>query len=179
MAVASVALPIGNATLPDGSSGNAAPQVERVQGTESNPKKHLLVARFDAATEEFLYWSFRLPDDANADPTFNLKLLWASIAATTSTNVVWGGRVTVVTAADADTPIEHAQAGQQTVTSANNTTEAGRLIAATVAFTNAQADGADAGDLIVVQLSRVAANGSDTLAEDARLYAVTLEYLLA
>lgn len=179
MAVASIALPIGGATLPDGSSGNAAPQIERLQGTETNPKKHVLVARFDPTTEEFLYWSFRLPDDANASPTFNLKMHVASIAAITTTNVVMGGRILAVTPADTDTPIEHAPPAQQTVTIANNTTEAGRLLTGTIAFTNAQADGAVAGDWLAIAVSRVAANGSDTLAEDCRLYAVTMEYLLA
>jgi hypothetical protein len=84
-----------------------------------------------------------------------------------------------VTPTDADTPIEHAQAAQQTVTSANNTTEAGRAIAASITFTNAQADGITADDFFVVQISRVAANGSDTLAEDARLIGAVLTFDLA
>lgn len=179
MATSTLALPIGAATLPDASTGNAAPQIERVQGTETNPKKHFLAARFDSATEEFLYWTFQLPHEAAAAPTFTLRLLWTSIAAITTTNVVWGGRISAVTAADVDTPIEHAQAAQQTVTSANNTTEAGREISASIAFTNAQADGATADDFVVVAVSRVAANGSDTLAEDSRLIAASLTYDLA
>jgi hypothetical protein len=179
MATSSLVLPIGAATLPDGSSGNASPQIERIQGTEANPKKHYLAGRFDPTTEEFLYWTFQLPHEAAAAPTFTLRLVWASVAAITTTNVVWGGRISAVTAADADTPVEHAQAAQQTVTSANNTTEAGRAIAASIAFTNAQADGATADDWIVVAVSRVAANGSDTLAEDARLIAATLTFDLA
>lgn len=179
MATSSLILPVGNATLPDGSSGNAAPQQERIQGTESNPKKHLLALRFDPATEEMAYWSFPLPHEAAAAPTFTLRLLWTSIAAVTTTNVVWGARISAITAADADTPVEHAQAAQQTVTSANNTTEAGREIAASITFTNAQADGVTADDLVVVQISRVAANGSDTLAEDSRLLGAALTFDLA
>jgi hypothetical protein len=93
--------------------------------------------------------------------------------------VVWGARISAVTPTDADTPIEHAQAAQQTVTSANNTTEAGRAIAASITFTNAQADGITADDWVVVQVSRVAANGSDTLAEDARLIGAVLTFDLA
>lgn len=179
MATSTIVLPIGAATLPDGSSGNAAPQIERIQGTEANPKKHYLAGRFDPATEEFLYWSLVLPHEAAAAPTFTLRLIWASVTAITATNVVWGGRISAVTPADADTPIEHAQAAQQTVTSANNTTEAGRAIAASIAFTNAQADGATADDLVFVAVSRVAANGSDTLAEDSRLVGVELTFDLA
>lgn len=179
MATSSIILPIGAATVPDGSSGNAAPQIERIQGTEANPKKHILAGRFDPATEEMLYWSFPLPHEAAAAPTFTMRLLWAAIAAITGTNVVWGARISAITAADADTPIEHAQAAQQTVVSANNTTEAGREIAASITFTNAQADGATADDLVIVQISRVAANGSDTLAEDSRLLGASLTFDLA
>lgn len=179
MATSSIWLPCGAATLPDGSSGNAAPQIERVQGTETNPKKHLLAIRFDPSTEEFAYWSGRLPTEAAAAPTFVVDLLWTSIAAITATAVVWGSRISAITAADVDTPIEHVQAAQRTVTSNTNTTEAGRLITAQITFTNAQADGVTAGDLMVVSISRVAASGSDTLAEDARLLGATLKYDLA
>jgi hypothetical protein len=144
MATATLILPIGNATPPDGSTGNAAPQIERIQGTEANPKKHFLAARFDSATEEMLYWVFQLPHEAAASPAFTLRLLWTTITVITAANVMWGGRISAVTAADADTAIEHAQAAQQTVTAAINTTEAGRVISSTIAFTNAQADGATA-----------------------------------
>lgn len=179
MAVGTVILPIAAATPPDGSAGNAGPAIKRVQGTEANPKKHVLVADFDAATDEFLYWSFFLPADAAADPTFTLKALWSSIAAVTSTNVVWAASIGAITPADADTPIEHALPGNQTVTDANDTVEAGRLNTASIAFTNVQADNADAGDLIIVRFQRDADNGSDTLVEDARLWGLVLEYLLA
>jgi hypothetical protein len=172
-------LPMSGAILPDGSSGNAAPQIERIQGTEANPKKHIIALRFDPATEEMAYWSGQLPHEAAAAPTFTLRMVWASVSAVTSTNVVWGARVSAVTPTDADTPIEHAQAAQQTVTSANNTTEAGRAIAASITFTNAQADGITADDWFVVQVSRVAANGSDTLAEDSRLLSAALTFDLA
>lgn len=179
MATASIVLPIGAATLPDGSSGNAAPQIERLQGTEANPKKHIITARFDPATEEFLYWSLMLLHEAAAAPLFTLRALWGSITAITATNVVWGGRITAISGGDADTPIEHAQAAQQTVTDANDTVEAGRANPCSIAFTNVQADGATADDLVIVAFSRVAANGSDTLAEDARLYGLELTYDLA
>jgi hypothetical protein len=179
MATSTIPLPIGAATLPDGSTGNASPQIERIQGTEANPKKHLLVARFDSAVEEFLYWSFMLAHEAAAAPTFTARAVWSSVAAITATNVVWGARISAITPADVDTPIEHAQAAQQKVTSANNTTEAGREIGASIAFTNAQADGATADDLIVVAFSRVAADASDTLAEDARLFGLELTFDLA
>lgn len=179
MPTSSLLLPMGGATLPDGSSGNAAPQLERIQGTETNPKKHFLALRFDSATEEMAYWTFQLPHEAAAVPTFTLRILWTSVTAITTTNVVWGARISAIPAANLDTTIEHAQAAQQTVTSANNTTEAGREIAASIAFSNANADTATADNFVVIQISRVAANGSDTLAEDARLISAALTFDLA
>lgn len=169
-------LPPSAATLSDGSSGNATPQIERVQGTEANPKKHVIVARFDPTTAEYITFDLKLPPATvlGASPTAKLNLLWASIAAITSTNVVWAAQIGAVTPADADTPIEHASAAAQSVVSANNTTEAGRLISAQIAFSNAQADGMQPDDLLTIIVFRDAANGSDTLAEDARLYGAEL-----
>lgn len=177
MAVATKDLLIGAATIPDGSSGNAAPQLERVKGSEANPAKHLLTARFDSATEEFLFWGFALPQDAHATPAPVMRIWWGSISAITSTNVVWRAALGAITPGDVDTPVEHALAAATTATSANNTTEAQRLISATITFANV--DGIAAGDMVVVRLSRDAANASDTLAEDARLWIVTFEYTLA
>jgi hypothetical protein len=74
MATGSVILPIGAATLPDGTAGNAAPALLRVQGTEANPKKHFLAASFDPTTDEHVWWSFRMP--ANYASGGALKLLW-------------------------------------------------------------------------------------------------------
>jgi hypothetical protein len=172
VATSTIVLPVGAATLPDGSSGNAAPAMERVQGTESNPKKHVLAARFDAATEEFLYWAFRMPADYVSGGA--VKIQWGSITAVTSTNVVWKAAIGAVTPADADTPIEHARAAASSATSANNTTEAGRLTEASITLANL--DSVAAGDYVFLCISRDAANGSDTLAEDARLFAASLEY---
>jgi hypothetical protein len=180
VATSSLILPMGGARLPDGSAGNAAPGREAVKGSQaSGPQSFIDTLRFDPATEEMAYLQGQLPHEAASAPTFTLRLIWESIAATTTTSVVWGARISAVTPGDADTPHEHLQAAQQTVTSANNTTEAGRAIAASITFTNAQADGITADDFFMVQISRVAANGSDTLAEDARLIGAALTFDLA
>lgn len=179
MADASLLLLPESAIIPDGSTGNAAPQIERIQGSDANPKKHYFVARFDSGTDEFLYWRFKLPSNAAASPSFTLKIDWASVAAVTATNVVWAAFIAAVTPGDADTPIEHAEAAAQSVTDANDTVEAGRLNTCTISFTNAQADGAAPGDEIFLCIFRDADNASDSLGEDARFYGAELLYTLA
>ncbi len=171
MAVASILCPISGATLPDGSSGNAAPGLVRIQGTESNPKKHFIVAQFDAATAEHLWWTFALPTAYASGGAVNL--LWMANAVT-GTNVVWAASLGAITGADTDTPIEHANAAASTVTAAVNTTEARRLVASSITLANL--DSASPGDLVNLLVYRDAANGSDTLASDAELVAVAFEF---
>lgn len=171
MATGTVILPIGAATLPDGSASNAAPAMARIQGTEAAPKKHFLVVAFDAATNEHVWWTFRVPADYASGGA--VKLLWmANLASANS--VVWQARLGAVTAADVDTPVEHAAAAASSVTTAANATEARRLVES--AITLANLDSVAAADLAVLGVNRDAANGSDTLAADAELVAAAFEY---
>lgn len=163
MATGTVILPIAAATPPDGSASNAAPALQRVQGTEANPKKHFLVAAFDASTDEHLWWSFDMPADYASGGAVELK--WYANA--TSNSAVWGVRLGAVTAGDADTPIEHALAAASTTTTATNTTEANRLNSTSITIANL--DSAAAGDSIDLLIYRDADNGSDTLTVDAML----------
>lgn len=178
MATGTVILPIAAATLPDGSSGNAAPAMQRIQGTEANPKKHFLVAAFDQSTDEHLWWSFRAPVDMASTPALVLKLLWMGNLAS-GNSVVWGVRIGAVTAADADTPVEHVTDTATTATTAGNATEARRLIETSITIADADRDALAAGDLCVVLVYRDADNGSDTFAADAELIAASLEYTTA
>lgn len=172
MATGTLGLPIGAAVLPDGSSGNAAPAISRVQGSESNPKKHYLAAAFDAATDEHLWWTFRMPADYASGGA--VKLLWQSNDVGASESAVWGARLGAVTAADADTPNEHAAAAASTTTTDVNTTEANRLIETSITLANL--DSVAAGDLVFLLVYRDADNGSDDLSSDALLIAASLEY---
>lgn len=155
------------AVPPDGSSGNAAPALSRLIGTETNPKKFLHIASFDAATDEHLHFAFRVPADYASGG--DVKLLWMTNSASAN-NVVWGARIGAVTPADADTPVEHAEAAASTTTTAGNATEARRLIETTVTLANL--DGLAAGDLATLIVYRDADNASDTLAADAELISV-------
>jgi hypothetical protein len=143
------------------------------KGTNSNPARFGLRAQFDAATAQYLWWTVRLPDDYSSGGT--LKILWAANA--TANSCVWGTSVGAVTASDADTYLEHAQASAATTTTATNTTEARRVNATSITLAM---DSAAAGDLVSVCVYRDAANGSDTLSVAAELLdGVSLVYTSA
>jgi hypothetical protein len=165
-------LPIQAATPPDGSSGNAAPALSVMQGTESNPKKHFLVASFDASTDEHLWWTFRMPANYASAPV--AKLLWMTNDTTASESCVWGCQLGAVTPADTDTPVEHAQAAAQSTTTDINTTEARRLTETSIAISNA--DSVAAGDLCFLVVYRDANAAGDDLTSDAELITVSLDY---
>lgn len=153
----------------DGSSGNAGPALLVVAGTETNPKKQLHVAAFDASTAEFLWFQFRMPADFKEIPV--VKLLWMANA--TANKCVWAVRLAAITPADADTPVEHADAEAVTATTEVNTTEAKRLLETSI---EPKTDSVAAGDICLMAVYREAASGSDTLTVDAELLSVALQY---
>lgn len=172
MATGTIPLPMAAATPPDGSASNAAPQPQRVKGSETAPAKHYLAYAFDAATDEHLWFAFRMPADYASGPV--LKLLWQTNDTGATESCVWGCRLGAVTPADADTPNEHASATAQTTTTDINTTEANRLIETSITISNA--DSVAAGDLVFLLIYRDADNASDDLSSDALLIAASLEY---
>lgn len=171
MATGELQWTMGSVQPSDGSSGNATPGIVRVQGTETNPKKHFLVAQFDAATAEYVTMAFRWPVNYASGGT--LLLQWMANSAS-GNSVVWGARVGATTAADADTPVEHAAAAASTTTTAGNATEARRMIETSITLANL--DSVAVGDLALLIVYRDAANGSDTLAVDAELITAALQY---
>jgi len=158
----------------DGSASNAGPALLVVAGTEANPKKQVRVAAFDASTDEHLWFQFRMPADYKAGGT--VKLLWMTNSATANA-CAWGARLAAITPADADTPVEHAEAAASLVSTAANATEARRLIESTIELANL--DGVAAGDLCELLVYRDAdASGgqTDSLTGDAELLAVALQF---
>lgn len=170
MATATIGLPVTAGILPDGSSGNAAPAFTRRMGTETNPKKAYMTADFDSAADEHLWFTFTMPQNYASAPI--VRLLWMANATTGS--VVWGARLGAVTAADADTPVEHAEAAATTATAAANATEARRLVSTTITLANL--DSVAAGDLVFLAVYRDADNGSDTVSVDAELVSASIDY---
>lgn len=173
MATGTINFSPGAATLSDGSASNAAPAFSRVQGTESNPKKHYMTLAFDASTDEHCTFSFQMPGDYTSGGT--VKILW-SANSTSAQNIVWGARLGAVTPSDADTPIEHAAAAASTTTTAQITTEANRLNETSITLANL--DSVAAGDLVQLIVYRDADNGSDTLAVDAAMINVQFTYTI-
>ncbi len=155
----------------DAMLSSPAPALTVIQGTEASPKKQLIVAAFDASTDEQLTFQFRMPDDYSSSPV--VKLLWMTNTAS-GNSVVWGAKLAAITPADTDTPVEHAFSTVNTTTTAGNATEARRLIETSITMTNA--DSVAAGDLVFLMITRDADNGSDTLAADAELLVVQLSY---
>ena len=157
----------------DGSSGNAAPALLTIVGTEANPKKPLAVAAFDPATDEHLAFIGVMPAEYLSGGAVNIY--WMANA-TTSTTCRWGARIGAVTPSDADTPLEHAAAAASTAAGSNITAEARRLNKTTITLANL--DSLAGGDLfwLIVYRDADGTSGTDDLAVDAELIAVELSY---
>lgn len=172
MATGTVLLMPNAAVFPDGSTNNAAPGMTRRQGSQTTRKGHYLTLDFDGAgsTVESCHWQFRLPANYSSAPV--IKILWHANA--TSNAVKWQTQVAAVTPDDADTPLEHAYATADTVTTNVNTTEARRLTASSITVSNA--DSMAAGDFVQIVLFRDPADAADTATVDAEVVAVAFEY---
>lgn len=171
MATGNVQLSVGSAVLPDGSTNNAAPALQRVKSSASAPSPHFLQLAFDAATDEMCYWQFRMPDDYASAPVLKVQYKMASA---TSGNVIVSGRIAAVS--DGDTTDVDAKAlGTDNVSGATAVPgTAGYLDEISLTLTNA--DSVAAGDFVVVRFARDADNASDTATGDLELLHCTLAY---
>ncbi len=165
-----VQLPPGAAVFGDGSTSNVAPGLVRLQGTQTGLKTHdLAIAFSNGSVQESCWWTFIMPDLYASGGSLVIK--W--IANATSGSVQWFGQVAATTAADADTPLEHALSSAANVVTATNTTEANRLNTSTVSL---NMDSAAAGDLVRITLGRNASGGSDDLAAIANVLGCAFTY---
>ena len=103
--VSAFRLPLEQATLPDGTTGNVPPELvrEKSTGTFSGaPSPTRTYARFAgdaAAVAESLLWSFILPSNWGSGGTLRLK--WKAAAATTGT-VIWKAGACAITEGSTD-----------------------------------------------------------------------------
>ena len=171
MATGSLVLLPGAATFPDGSTSNVAAGLTRRQGTNANPKRHFLTLDYDGAgtVAEHAWFPFRMPADYASGGT--LKLEWQANA--TTGDCRWQASVGAVTAGDADTFMEHAQAAAATVTTTVNATEARRVNTSSITLTM---DSAAAGDVVSICVFRDPLDAADTMTVDAELIAAVFEY---
>ena len=118
---------------------------------------------FDQSTAEKVYF-FGVVSQSYGGGNISAKVFWT---ATTTGDVVWGakylGRVD-------DEVFDSALSAQATVT--DSVTAANDIMVATITLSSPTLA---AGDFLIFELERVAANAADTLAGDAKFLGLTLE----
>ena len=171
MTTATIILPIGAAVLSDGSSNNAAPAIQRVQSSGSNPKPHFLQLAFDATTQEFVQWQFRLPANYSSSPV--IKCIYKMASATSGGVVI---EVKVLAVSDGDSTDVDAATYSTANTSGSLTVPgtAGYIDEISLSLSNVNSWAA--GDWVSLLFSRAPADSNDTAAGDMEVIAVSLEY---
>lgn len=153
----------GSALISRTTNGAAAGSVE----TTTN-KLMFMTLDFDTTTQEFAQFSIRMPKSWN-EGTVTARFTWSHAATTTNFGVVWALEAIALSDDDAgDTAFGTAQQIADTGGTTNDIYISGATPALTIGGTPA------AEDWVVFQVKRVPADGSDTMAVDARLHGVTL-----
>jgi len=125
---------------------------------------------FDASTEEHAYILISLPKAYNAS-TVTVSFKWTHPATATNFGVVWGCEILALANDDA---LDTAVGTEITVTDTGGTTEDLYSSSATAAITPSGTAAKE--DLFFIQITRVAANGSDTMTVDAHLIECILTF---
>jgi hypothetical protein len=149
---------------PRTSNGSAAVAQSEIATSLVN----ILTLDFDQTTQEFAQFTLSLPRNWN-NGTVTAKFYWTASAGTAAQGVVWaisGG------AYSDDDALTATLGTAQTVTDALTATNDMHITSATSAITLSGSP-ADA-DFLAFQISRNPADGSDTLAADAKLIGVVL-----
>lgn len=123
---------------------------------------------FDATTQEAAQFDIRMPPSWN-EGTIAFVPVWSHPATATNFGVVWGLDAVAVSDDDAmDVAFGTEQTSTDTGGTTNDNYQGPESSAITVAGTPA------AGDLVMLRIHRNPANGSDTMAVDARLHGIYL-----
>ncbi len=171
MATGTIVLPIGAATPPDGTSGNIAPAIQQGKSSASSPTPHHLEAAFDAAVEEQLQWSFRMPQDYASAPVLKVQYKMASA---TTLEVIIASRIAAVSDGDSQDVDANAFGTVNTSSAITVPGTVGHLDEISLALSNA--DSLAAGDFIILLLARDADASGDDATGDMEVVAVSLEY---
>lgn len=127
---------------------------------------------FDATTEEKCYWKCKARKYGSGN--ISAIISWQGDSAT-SGGVVWGAKVAAITPdADSQDVETKALGSQNTFADTHLGTTAHRDHTCTIDISNL--DSIAEGDDFWLEISRVAANGSDTMTGDALLLGVELSY---
>jgi hypothetical protein len=125
---------------------------------------------FDTTTQEFAQFSVRMPKSWNLG-TVTATFAWSHASTTTNFGVVWALEAVAISDGDAG---DAAFGTAQQVADTGGTTNTLYVTSATSAITIAGTPAAQ--DWVVFQVKRVPADASDTMAIDARLHGVTINY---
>jgi hypothetical protein len=171
MPTGTVVLPTGAALPPDNSAGNEPAGIVVAKSSAAAPTPHFLQLLFDAAVDEMVSWSFRMPQDYASAPSLKVQYKMASA---TSGNVIIACDIMAVS--DGDSQDVDADAFGTINTSAATTVPATAGYLDEISLTLTNNDSLVAGDFVLVHLSRDANNAGDTAAGDMEVVAVSLEY---
>lgn len=136
---------------------------------ESSTNKNIYkTLDFDTTTQEFAQFFVKMPKSWNKS-TVTATFTWSHASTTTNFGVVWALEAVAFSDADAG---DAAPGTAQQIADTGGTTSSVYVTGATPAITIAGSPAAE--DWVLFQVKRVPADGSDTMAIDARLHGVTL-----
>lgn len=174
MPIGYIPLPMVGAIVPDGTgTGNNPPQPAREVSTAAQTTNTAKVSqvkwKFDAATDEHLFWVFQLPGNYASGGTLRGK---CKAASATTGNMVWKASSVcpIEGVTDDDAAVFDAAVTATVAAPATQGHETSFTIA--LGMINAQAN-----RKIIVMLGRDADNGADTMSGDAELTGLTFEYV--
>lgn len=149
-------------------STDAMPEI-KVAGTNAQ----IMSLSYDAAADEAAMWIIPYTP-VTGGGNITVKVRWYADTATTG-DVVWGGSVLAYTPETDSGDIEaDSWATEVTATDSHLGTTAQRIHEAVITVTNL--DSYATGDFLCIRVRRDADNGSDTMASDAQVVGVVVEY---
>jgi hypothetical protein len=159
------AIPIAAGSMSPSVTGGCAP-LARIASAANQPD--IASLDFDTTTEEYAQFYYRMPKSWN-EGTVTFAPWWSHAATTTNFGVVWS--LQAVAESDGDA-IAAAFGTAQTSTDTGGTTNTRYIGPESSAITIAGSPAAE--DVVCFRVYRTPANGSDTMAIDARLEGLTL-----
>ncbi len=157
-----IPVPAGSMT-PNTTDGAASSSVEMTTN-----KNMFVTLDFDSSTSESAQFSIPMPDSWN-EGTITFRPIWSHPATVTNFGVVW--ELSAVAVSDGDAG-DVAFGTGQTSTDTGGTTDDIYIGPESSAITVAGSPAT--GDFVMFKVSRLPANGSDTMAVDARLHGIKL-----
>jgi len=118
----------------------------------------LLVLLYDDATTESRYWSFKMPGQYDGTSALTVELEWKFLTYVGSQTCDW--EVSFYAVADDTNSIDSLTFATAQAVLATEAGTAGEVDYATIAFTNAQADGIQPNERCIVKIARDATGGT-------------------